>query len=196
MILLVNACVRAESRTLRLAKRLISGLADIQTDTVREVKLAEIDFPAVDQNFLNLRDSLTEQQDYSDPMFDLAGEFASADEIVVAAPFWDMSFPSVLKQYFEQICVTGITFSYTDEGAPRGLCRARKLFYVTTAGGKIYTNEYGYGYVRALATGFYGIPETELITAEGLDIQGTDVESILREAEKRCDALCTAVRQH
>ena len=189
MILLINACVRAESRTLRLANYLVSKLTGKFKDTVKEVKLEDIDFPTVDHSFLNRRDIAIEQQDYADPMFDLAKEFAAADTIIIAAPFWDMSFPAALKQYFEQICVTGITFSYTDTGAPQGLCKASKLYYVTTAGGFTSTHEYGYGYVKALATNFYGIPETVLITAEGLDIEGTDVESILKDAEKRCHQL-------
>ena len=187
MILLINACVRAKSRTLRLASHLISRHIELSGDEIKEVKLSDITFPVVDQDFLSRRDDALARQDFSNPMFDLAKEFAAADTIVIAAPFWDMSFPAALKQYFEQICVTGITFSYTDTGAPKGLCKASKLYYVTTAGGLASTNEYGYGYVRALATDFYGIPETVIITAEGLDIEGADVESILKDAEKRCD---------
>ena len=38
-------------------------------------------------------------------------------------------------EYFEQINVLGITFVYTPEGYPKGLCRAKALYYVTTAGG-------------------------------------------------------------
>ena len=41
-------------------------------------------------------------------MFDLAKQFAEADEVIIAAPFWDLSFPAALKQYFEQINVLGI----------------------------------------------------------------------------------------
>ena len=61
-------------------------------------------------------------------MFELARQFAAADQIVIAAPYWDLSFPAALKQYFEQINVLGITFAYTPEGVPKGLCRARKLY--------------------------------------------------------------------
>lgn len=41
------------------------------------------------------------------------------------------------------------------------------------------------GYVKALAQTFYGIPETELISAEGLDMIGTDVKAILRDAAEK-----------
>ncbi len=58
----------------------------------------------------------------------------------------------------------------------------RKLTYVTTAGGTAVPEEYGFGYVRALAESFYGIPDVRLIRALGLDIEGADTEAILRSA--------------
>lgn len=54
--------------------------------------------------------------DYRDPLFRYAKQFAQAADIVVAAPYWDLSFPAILKVYLEQICVTGLTFQYTPEG--------------------------------------------------------------------------------
>lgn len=180
MILFINACVKKESRTLRLAKRLLSGLGG----QYEEVKLHEIDFPVTDQDFLNLRDSLIAAADFSDSMFDLARQFARADEIVIAAPYWDLSFPASLKQYIEQINVLGITFRYTPEGMPVGLCRAKRLTYVMTAGGALVPEEYGYGYVKTLAGTFYGIPDVRLIKATGLDIYGADTEAIMRAAEE------------
>lgn len=178
MILFVNACVRKQSRTLRLARRFLSRL----DGEVEELCLHEIDFPVADEAFLEKRDCLIAASDYDDPLFDLARQFAAADEIVIAAPYWDLSFPAALKQYFEQINVVGITFAYTPEGIPKGLCKARKLYYVTTAGGNYIPWEFGYGYVKALAQGYYGIPEVEQIQAVGLDIAGADGEEILREA--------------
>ena len=103
---------------------------------------------------------------------------------MIAAPYWDLSFPAVLKAYFEQINVLGLTFEYTDDGFPRGLCRAKKLIYVTTAGGPIISDEYGYGYVKALAQNFYGIPDVCQVKAEMLDVIGADVNGILNKALK------------
>lgn len=120
--------------------------------------------------------------DFSDPAYTPARQFAEADIIVVAAPYWDLSFPAILKAYFEQVNVLGLTFEYTDDGFPRGLCKAKKLVYVTTAGGPIISDEYGYGYVKALAQGFYGIVDVHQVKAEGLDMVGADVEKILSRA--------------
>ena len=182
MVLFVNACVRADqSRTLRLADVLIRQLNEPFT----ELNLSDIDFHPVDYSYLQTRDLLLSENDYDHPMFELARQFASADTIVIASPFWDLSFPAMLKQYFEQINAIGITFKYTEEGYPVGLCKAKKLYYVTTAGGMFFPEEYGFGYIRALAENFYGIKECIMFKAVGLDINGADEEQILLECEKQ-----------
>ena len=178
MLLFINACVRKESRTKRLADSFLAKL----NKSFKEIRLQEIELPFVDEAFIKRRDRLIMEQDFSNSMFDLARQFAEADDIVIAAPFWDLSFPAVLKQYFEQINVLGITFLYTPEGVPKGLCRARSLTYITTAGGNDVPKEYGFGYVKALAHNFYDIPEVRLIKAAGLDIIGADTEAILQAA--------------
>ena len=178
MLLFVNACVREGSRTKRLAQYLLSQ----RGAPYEEVALYKVRFPTADGAFLEKRDRLIKAGDFGDPMFRLARQFAAADDIVIAAPYWDLSFPASLKQYFEQINVLGITFLYTPEGTPQGLCRAKRLTYVTTAGGAFVPEEYGAGYVKALAQNFYGIPEFRLIKAAGLDIYGADVDAIMKSA--------------
>ena len=185
MILFINACVREQSRTRRLAGRLLSRLG---RDIV-ELRLSETAFPVTDQAFLDARDRLIAASDFAHPLFTMARQFAEADQIVIAAPYWDLSFPASLKQYFEQINAVGVTFRYTSEGIPQGLCRAARLFYVTTAGGPIQSDAFGWGYVEALAKGFYQVPEVRYVKAEGLDIVGADVEGILRRAEAEIDKL-------
>ena len=180
MILFVNACVRGQSRTKRIADELLKKLGG----PVTEVRLEEAEFPRMDEEFLNRWDKLTQEGELDDPVFEYARLFAEADEIVIAAPFWDLSFPAALKQYFEQINVTGITFSYTPEGVPYGLCKAKRLTYITTVGGGFFPEEFGAGYVKALSQNFYGIPEFELIKATGLDIVGADVEEIIDSVKK------------
>ncbi len=178
MILFIDACVRAQSRTMRLAKALLAKL-DGEVETVR---LEDISFPVTDEEYLKKRDSLIAEGVFDDEMFVLARQFAKADTIVIAAPYWDLSFPAKLKQYIEVINVLGVTFEYTPEGFPKGLCNAQKLYYVMTAGGSYVPEEFGFGYVKALAQNFYGIEDVELIKATGLDIIGADVEAILSSA--------------
>ena len=179
LTLFINACVRNESRTKRLSDCYLSKL----NQPYKEIRLHEMEFPIVDEDFLNRRDRLIMEKGFSNPIFELARQFAEADAIVIAAPFWDLSFPAVLKQYFEQINVLGITFRYTPEGTPQGLCRAKSLTYITTAGGNFVPEEYGFGYVRALAQNFYGVPDVRLIKATGLDVIGADTEAVLKAVE-------------
>ncbi len=188
MILFVDACVRTESRTRRLAEYLLKKL----DGEVCPLVLAEQEYPAVDEAFLGLRERLADTGDLDHGALAFARMFAAADTVVVEAPYWELSFPAALKQYVEQINVTGVTFAYSPEGIPQGLCRAKCLYYVTTAGGPILSDDYGYGYIEALAKGYWGIPETVLIRAEGLDLPGADVEEILRGAERSADDLCEA----
>ena len=183
MILFVNACVREESRTKRLADDLLVRLGE----PAEELRLLDVVFPVVDEAFLRKRNLLIADEAFDDPLFAMARQFAAADHIVIAAPYWDLSFPAALKQYFEQINVLGVTFVYTPEGFPRGLCRARRLYYVTTAGGSYVPEEYGFGYVKALAQGFYGIQDVRCIKATGLDIVGSDVEALLHASRVSID---------
>ena len=184
-ILFIDACVRKESRTRRLAEKLLLKL-DRSYETIR---LHEISFPIADEEFLIKRDRLVSEGRLDDAMFDLARQFSEAETIVIAAPYWDLSFPAALKQYFEQVNVVGITFRYTEEGIPVGLCKADRIFYVSTAGGTYAPSEFGFGYVKALAQGYYGIGDVRLIEAVGLDIYGNDVDAILEAAEETIEGM-------
>ena len=184
-ILFINACVRTESRTRQLTEILLLKL----NRPYEEVRLHEIAFPVADEDFLNMRDRLIAERDFENPLFNLARQFSESEIIVIAAPYWDLSFPAALKQYFEQINVVGITFKYTEDGIPVGLCKARRLYYVTTAGGSYVPEEFGFGYIKALSQGFYGIQEVRKIEAAGLDLVGADVSAIMRAAEYTIDSI-------
>ena len=177
-ILFINACVRKESRTRVLADQLLLKL----NRPFEEIRLNDLEFPVVDEDSLKLRDQLISEKAFDHPIFAPAQQFARAESIVIAAPYWDLSFPASLKQYLEQVNVNGITFMYTEEGIPQGLCRAKELYYVSTAGGNFVPEEFGFGYVKALAQNYYGIQNVSIVKAEGLDIYGADVEAIMKAA--------------
>lgn len=176
MLLYVNACVRRDSRTDRLARALLRTLGPFE-----ELRLAGAGLLPLNEERLDARTALVEAGRFEDPSFALARQFAAAEELVIAAPFWDGAFPALLKLYLENVYVTGITSKYAPDGTPVGLCRAGKLRYVTTAGGP-FVPDFGYGYLSALAKTAFGIPETELYYAENLDLTGSDPERILSEA--------------
>lgn len=180
-ILFINASPRKQSRTKKLADCVLGRL----DGTVNEERVYEYIFPQATDFFLNSRNAAAANKDFSNPLFRYAKTFAEADIIVIAAPFWDMSFPAALKSYIEQINVVGITFSYTPEGKVKGLCKAKALIYITSAGGNVGKDGhvFGYGYVKWLAKSLYGIENVMLVNAEGLDIVGVDTEAIMKKAE-------------
>ena len=183
MILFVNGCVRENSRTLELAQAVLAK----ESDAIEEVRLYPDGPNGLNAEKLAQRDALLTNQELDHPMFRWARQFAAADTIVIAAPYWDLAFPAKVRAYLEEVTVSGITFRYGENGIPQGLCRAKRLIYVTTAGGPIFQN-YGYEYVKALAQVFYGIPEVSLVKAEGLDVWGADPEAIMAAAKAEISA--------
>ena len=175
-ILFINACVRKESRTLVLAKDI---LCKMQGDII-EVDLTKENLAPLNRVSLEERERLVKAGERDAAMFRYAKQFAEADEIVIAAPFWDLSFPSILKIYMEQITVAGITFTYSN-GAPKGLCRAKRLTYITTSGGEIFC-DFGYSYIKAIAQNFFGIEDTISYRATNLDVRGISADALLQEA--------------
>lgn len=175
-ILFINACVRKESRTLALAREIVKQLHG----EITEVNLEREQLAPLTEQTLSEREALLKNGEYGAPMLRYARQFAEADEIVIAAPYWDLGFPALLKCYIEQICAIGVTFAYP-EGKPQGLCRARRLSYVTTAGGKI-VHDFGYAYVKALANTFFGIGDTVCFRAEDLDYTPITAENVVDAA--------------
>ena len=164
-ILFVNACVRKESRTRKLAEEVLSTL----NGEITELKLFEEPLRPLNEETLLWRSKAASEGDFSDERFFYAKQLAQADLVVIAAPYWDFSFPALLKIWIENISVSGLTFRYTEDGRPHGLCKADKLIYVTTAGGWIGNNDFGYEYVSALVRELYGIWDSQRIVREGLD---------------------------
>lgn len=183
MILYINSCVRRDSRTDRLARALLEKLSG----NVTEVFLPTLDLSPLSEEALTKRNEQIEAGDFSDPYFDLAKQFAAADTIVIAAPFWDLSFPSKLKVYLENVYIIGLTSSYNENGVPVGLCSADTLYYVSTAGGP-FLPDFGYHYVRDLVTSCFGVKETKLIVAENLDVVGNDADAIVKAAINSLDS--------
>ena len=178
-ILYINACIREGSRTNELARHLLSSL----NGDKEFVNLSEENISPLDAELLSKRDELLKSGKIDDDFLKFARQFAAADIIVIAAPYWDLLFPAVLRIYLENITVCGLTFRYSDKGIPVGLCKAKKLYYVTTAGGFIAENNLGFDYVKALASTLFGIKDIKFFSAEGLDIYGADVEAIMQNAK-------------
>lgn len=197
-LLFVNACVRGEaSRTLALTRQfLTSYLAHHPGDAVVERNLMEDRLQPWYPETLAESAALEKAGRFDQPMFDAARQFVAADKIVVAAPFWELSFPAILKIYLERISVVGLTFGYGADGGSVGYCKAQKLLFVTTRGGDFSDPqtawmETGVNQLKGLCA-MYGIPAFELLCAEGLDDVRNDAKALLAAAAEQANALAAS----
>lgn len=191
-LLLIDCCIRKEeSRTKRIMDAFLSAVPD--DCAVEHLVLTEENLAPLTGDFFAQRQRLLENHDYTHPRFRYAKQFAAADIIVIAAPFWDLAFPALLKIYIEQVSLDGITFG-ADETGLVGLCRATDMVFLTARGG-FYTGdalEMGSRYLDALHT-FFGIGRYRCIAADGMDVAGFDAKAALEKACAEARALAEGI---
>lgn len=191
-LLLIDCCIRKEeSRTKRIMDAFLSAVPD--DCAVEHLVLTEENLAPLTGDFFAQRQRLLENHDYTHPRFRYAKQFAAADIIVIAAPFWDLAFPALLKIYIEQVSLDGITFG-ADETGLVGLCRATDMVFLTARGG-FYTGdalEMGSRYLDALHT-FFGISRYRCIAADGMDVAGFDAKAALEKACAEARALAGGI---
>lgn len=102
---------------------------------------------------------------------ELVGELVASDIIVIEAPMYNFSLPSVLKAWIDHVARKGLTFNYTAAG-PEGLLKGKKVILVLGRGG-VYSAgpmqaiEHQESYLRAVL-GFFGITDIETLIIEGV----------------------------
>ena len=168
-LIIIDSCMREESRTkiiLGAAKEVLALRYDIETIDVNALALPPVT-PLV------LKDRTA--GNVPDETVAVARKIASADRIVVATPFWDMSFPSVLKAFFENMSLYNVTF--TDDGTTcTGICKCQKVLYITTRGMNIPTGDcrdQGSSYLKALSS-LWGLGEVITVAAWNLDYMSAE----------------------
>lgn len=192
-VLWVDCCIRKDaSRTKELAEHFRKELEKTGEYEIETICLMEENLSYFSDGFFEQRERLLAAGEMDHPRFRYAHQFAEADKIVIAAPFWDLSFPALLKVYIENLCVDGITFHSGAEGL-QGLCKADHMVYLTTRGG-IYTDsdmEMGSLYLEKMSI-FFGIDRYDCVAAEGLDIGVWPVEELLAKAKEQATAVAKA----
>lgn len=183
-LLFVDSCDgNAEiSRTKKLCEVFIENFKQIYDCDVEILNLAKLNLKPLSRDKANFRIEKVKEQNFDDCIFDLPKQFLQADFVLIGAPYWDLSFPSILKTYFEYISCAGLTYNFGPNGV-RGNSKAKKLFYITTSGGFIEKN-LGFEYAKSLGA-MFGVKEFECVKAEGLDIVGANVEKILENTTKK-----------
>ena len=190
-VLYIDCCIRGEqSRTRKLADAFLFALsqrADVAVD-----RLTLMDEPLVpfQNGFFWQREHLLETGELDHPRFRYAHQFQQAERVIIAAPFWDLSFPALLKVYIENLCVQGITFDCDEQNGCFGVCRAEKMLFFTTRGGALEGSamDNGTKYLSDMAK-FFGIPAFSHIAADALDQGLEPVDVILDRAIERAQEL-------
>ena len=142
-LLFVDCCVSQrgkDSRTLALAERYMTAFREKHPEAeVERVDAGALKLAPFTAETLTERDALAQRGEFSAPVFALARQFAAADSVVVAAPFWDLSYPAQLKLYIEHVSANGVCYHYDQTGC-HGDCRAAailngKTLWVWSIGG-------------------------------------------------------------
>ena len=177
------------SRTAALAKAFLEGFRsthpDAQVETVTPetlLNLRPFDVPA-----LNEREALASVGAWDAPVFELAWQFRRADRIVVAAPFWDLSYPAALRTYVEYISANGLTYHYEADGC-HGDCRAERLVYLTSGGDVERPESLGVAYWKQLCT-MFGIGRFAYLFAGGLDLDPAAAPALAQAAADKARCL-------
>ncbi|SIO92416.1 FMN-dependent NADH-azoreductase [Vibrio spartinae] len=100
----------------------------------------------------------------------LIAEIKAADKIVIAAPMYNFTIPTQLKNWFDLIARAGVTFQYTETGL-QGLLENKKVVVITTRGG-IHQGSATDNVTPYLKTilGFLGLTDVEFAYAEALNM--------------------------
>ncbi|ELB2257945.1 FMN-dependent NADH-azoreductase [Vibrio parahaemolyticus] len=146
--------------------------------TVRDLAanpLPVLDF-AVATALRATEDLSQEQQEVVDLSDTLIEEVKAADTLVIAAPMYNFTIPTQLKNWIDLIARAGVTFKYTENGV-QGLIEGKKAIVVTTRGGihKDSPTDNVTPYLRTVL-GFVGITDVEFVYAEALNM-GEDAAS-------------------
>jgi FMN-dependent NADH-azoreductase len=100
----------------------------------------------------------------------LIAELKAHDTLVIAAPMYNFSIPTQLKNWIDLIARAGVTFTYTATG-PKGLVEGKRAVLITTRGGihRDGTTDHVVPYLKTVL-GFIGIDKVETVYGEALNM--------------------------
>ncbi|MBS2100427.1 FMN-dependent NADH-azoreductase [Carboxylicivirga linearis] len=184
-----NAKGEGESRTFQIADSFIKEYKQLNPqDEVIELDLYDLNIPFLPKGKLNEMHEAVMQKDKNHPVLKFAYQFAEADKYVIAEPIWNLGLPAILKAYIDCVAISGITFTYTENG-PVGLCHNKKAINIITRGGDYSAEpmeslEMADKYLRNIF-GFMGITDFTTIATDRLDIVTEDTTALLNDSFER-----------
>lgn len=151
---------------IRRLQRVHPGMAVSQLDLAAGLPHIDADWVGANLTPADQRDrSQRERLVRSD---ELVASLKAADAIVLTAPVYNFSVPSVLKTWIDHVCRAGLTFRYTADG-PQGLLDDRPVYLVMASGGVPFGSPVDFASRYLVQVfGFIGITDVRLIAAEGV----------------------------
>lgn len=164
-IVYLNCCIRGdESRTLKIASPIIEDIKKYAE--IIEINVAELDLKPYNKE----RYDSKVKGNFNPEYFEYSKLISESDGLIIASPFWDMSFPSQLKTFLEAVSLFDVMFVSNDKECI-GIAKCPFLLYITTRGMNISLGdklEQATPYLKALCW-LWGIKQFECIDASNFD---------------------------
>ncbi|MBT2287454.1 NAD(P)H-dependent oxidoreductase [Paenibacillus polymyxa] len=138
-------------------------------------------------------DQLTEQeQSKVGRLGEISDQFAAADKYVFVTPFWNLSYPPMMKAYLDAVAVAGKAFKFID-GRPIGLLTDKKALHIQARGGLFSEApnselEMGHRHLQVMMN-YFGVPSFELLALEGFAKSHLNANEIKEDAIVRAKDL-------
>lgn len=189
-ILVIDSCIRANSKT-RMVLNAFLDTIDKNNNTIEKIVLNN------NSKLVSLNDTLLEKRNndclnktFNDSYYDFAKSVKNCDCIIVAAPFYDLTFPSVMKIFIEQTLISNLTFVDTPQGV-KGIVNCKKMIYIAVRGMECNdTNNIDIGsqYLRGYCN-MLGIPELEKISYSGITF--SELEQKIKDNQNKYKEIFT-----
>lgn len=167
-----------ESYTLQVSNAFLEGFKETHPDwVIDELDLSKEDLPSLSMKsvsgkyvLLNGKELFGSLKDSWVEIVHQIERFKSADLFVVSTPMWNFSIPYMLKHYIDLIVQPRYLFRYREDGSVEGFVKDRKMYVITSRGGKYEGQtkamDFQEPYLRCIF-GFVGIDDIDFIKAEG-----------------------------
>ena len=181
-IAVIDSTIREESKTRIIMEHVL--------------KRKDVEFSAFNLNNYPLFPTNSENfkvKDTDEMFLNIARDIAGCDGLIIVAPFWDMSYPALLKNFFEKISVINIMF--IDDGKTCvGISKNKFMLYITTRGMNIKDLSEMDGASLSLKSlcCLWGIPKFECVSAYNLDYSSEEeIKTKLIEASNKAERVLT-----
>lgn len=122
--------LKDDSWTLKMSEAFIENYKkNNPNDLVTELNLYDENF-----GYLTMEELQEMPLDAESNVKKYANQFIEYDKYVIAAPFWNLSVPAILKSYIDRLMIVGKTFKYTETGSQSLITGKKAMFFMAMGG--------------------------------------------------------------